>query len=554
MLGIGILFVIGAGVYFATPQKFRREFVELVLQGGDRKLSGELRPVEPGARVLIFALDGVGADEFYEAAKSGRAPHIRSLFGQEVGEGVFEHGYAVPDAMSVLPSTTMAAWSSIYTGEPPARTGVPGNEWFVREEMKFYAPAPVSVTEKTHTLKMFTDGLVGNAIHTPTLYELVGVRSHVSLAPVYRGAGLFTTPEPVIIADLFGAVAEGIISSRTITQEAYQQVDEESVDKLIEAINKYGVPNLQVVYFPGIDLFSHVADAPLDAQPRYLERVLDSAIGRVLDIYERAGVLDKTYVLFIADHGHTPVIDDDRHSLATDGDDEPPALIKKVGYRMRPFVLNPVGDAPDDYQATVAYQGAMAYIYLADRSTCPAPGVRCDWAQAPRLEEDVMPIVRAFHRASETGEFVPELKGTLDLIFAREPRPVGHDALPFKIFDGERLIEIADYLRQHPRPELIQLEKRMQDLASGPYGHRSGDILLLARSGVERPIEERFYFSKLYRSWHGSPTRQDSHVPFVLVKKGDSGERLRRVVTHITGENPSQLDVVPLIRSLMEGK
>jgi hypothetical protein len=91
----------------------------------------------------------------------------------------------------------------------------------------------------------------------------------------------------------------------------------------------------------------------------------------------------------------------------------------------------------------------------------------------------------------------------------------------------------------------------MRWLSAGPYGHRAGDILLLARSGLERPLEERFYFSGPYHSWHGSPTLQDSHIPFILARKGEIGERLRSLVNAAVGKFPSQLDFVPLIRALL---
>ncbi|MGH7963954.1 MAG: hypothetical protein ACRERD_19385, partial [Candidatus Binatia bacterium] len=214
------------------------------------------------------------------------------------------------------------------------------------------------------------------------------------------------------------------------------------------------------------------------------------------------------------------------------------------------FVLNPAEDE-QDYQATVAYQGAMAYLYLADRSTCPAEGDRCDWQRPPRLKEDLMPVVRAFYTVNKTGHPIPALKGTLDLIFARQPRPLDQDALPFQVFDGKKLVPISTYLARHPRPDLLQLEKRMRWLGAGPYGHRAGDIVLLARSGLERPIEERFYFSGPYHSWHGSPAAQDSHIPFILTRKGDAGERLQALVKKVVGKSPSQLHVVPLVRALL---
>jgi hypothetical protein len=508
--------------------------------------------------VLVFAIDGAGYHQLMHALRSGKASHLQTLLGREQQNGRFAHGYSVPNALSILPSTTVAAWSSIFTGKPPAQTGVPGNEWFVREQRQFFAPAPVSIPDTEDFSKTLTEGLVGNAIQTPTLYEMIGMRSHVSLSQVHRGATLFTTVEPTALVSMMTKFATGVVLGAEIKQDLYAGIDQDSVTKLIAALKEHGVPSLQIVYLPGNDLFSHEAeeprgatnDEPLPLQVAYLESVTDKAIGDVLEAYEQLGVLDETYVLLIADHGHIPVLSDDRHALSTEGDDEPPALIARTGFRLRKFVLTP-GETEQDYQAVVAYQGAIAYLYLADRSTCPAKGDRCDWQRPPRLAADVMPVVRAFDKVNKTGDPIPQLKGTLDLIFAREPRPPGQPALPFQIFDGKRLVPIPQYLARHPRPDLLQLNTRMRWLSAGPYGHRAGDILLLARSGLERPLEERFYFSGPYHSWHGSPTEQDSRIPFILARKGDSGERLQAIVDAAISKLPSQLDFVPLVHALI---
>src|SRR5690606_5195930 len=132
-------------------------------------------------------------------------------------------------------------------------------------------------------------------------------------------------------------------------------------------------------------------------------------------------------------------------------------------------------------------------------------------------------VASAFYQANETGAAVPALRGTIDLIFAREPRGPGEDALPFQVFDGESLVPVADFLRANPRPELLELEARLDDLATGPFGHRAGDLLLLARTGMERPIEDRYYFSGEYRSWHGSPGAQDSRITLAIARQGLSG-------------------------------
>src|SRR6266571_4896245 len=60
--------------------------------------------VKDGPRVIIFALDGAGPDQLMEAIQSGKAPHIAALLGKERGSGLFEHAYAAPGALSILPS------------------------------------------------------------------------------------------------------------------------------------------------------------------------------------------------------------------------------------------------------------------------------------------------------------------------------------------------------------------------------------------------------------------------------------------------------------------
>lgn len=523
----------------------------LVASGGDRVLREPMRAPREGPKLLLVALDGVGYDELARALRSGRMPHLGGVIGRSSGDD-YEHGVLLR-TLSILPSTTMAAWTSIFTGEPPARTGIPGNEWFVREEGRFYAPAPVTVEDLTHTVEMLTEDLLGRALRVPTLYEQLNRRAFVALAPIYRGADLFVSPAPEAVGGVFLEMAQGITMGESVSREAYSELDEETVENLVEGIEQYGVPDLQVVYLAGSDLFSHVTEDPTAKIGDYLHDVTDPAIGSILRAYRASGAADQTYVVVISDHGHTSVIEDDRHALGVGDQDGPSALVDQVGFRVRAPKLELSADERD-YQAVLAYQGAIAYVYLADRLTCPNPGMACDWRRPPRLEEDVMPVVRAFDEASQSGAGVPELRGTLDLIFAREPRSFDEDALPFQIYDGAALVSISRYLDANPRPDLIQLEERMAGLSAGPYGHRAGDVLLLAKSGEGRPIEDRYYFSSEYRSWHGSPSAQDSYVPLLIGHAGQSANELRARLQLREGEPLTQLDVVRLICLLMENE
>jgi hypothetical protein len=69
-------------------------------------------------------------------------------------------------------------------------------------------------------------------------------------------------------------------------------------------------------------------------------------------------------------------------------------------------------------------------------------------------------------------------------------------------------------LKLHPRPDLIDLDRRMQWLGAGPYGHRARDILMLAKACLNLPIDQRFYFAGVaHHTWHDSACEQDSRIP-----------------------------------------
>jgi hypothetical protein len=142
----------------------------------------------------------------------------------------------------------------------------------------------------------------------------------------------------------------------------------------------------------------------------------------------------------------------------------------------------------------LAYQGFMAYIYLADRATCPNRRQICDWNKPPRFEEDVIPVLNAFYRSNRSGRPVRKLKGTIDLIFTRQPVGAGENALPFQIFDGQDLVAVNDYLIDHPRPDL---NERIRWLSAGPYGNRAGDIVLLPRACTNLLVQDRYFLPRL---------------------------------------------------------
>jgi arylsulfatase A-like enzyme len=550
---IAILLALAASVnmlscsFLQTPIT---EQIEYGLEGEQVELREPMRPARGAPRVLVFALDGVGDDEFEQVVDKGRMPTVAALMGAKTGPDTYEHAYMARDVITVMPSTTVPAWTSIFTGRTPADTGIPGNEWFDRRSNFFLAPSPVSTSDKNHTLQVFTDGFLNNQLEVPTLFELAKVRSHVALAPIYEGADLLTKTDLDEIVPVLAAAFRGAAGPEQVEREVFAELDDESADSAADAIEEHGVPDLQVVYFPGIDLYTHAAKDPIKSERRYLEEVIDPAIEEVLEAYRERDALEGTFVVFISDHGHTPVLDDDEHALGIDGDDEPPAILEETGFRVRRSKIK-VRDDEQDFQAVVAYQGASAYLYLADRSTCPRPGDRCDWDDPPRFEEDVLPVVHAFHENNATGAWVPELRGTLDLVLAREPVRPGEPTRPFEVWDGEELVPVDEYVEIYGRDDLIELDRRMRQLSEGRYGERVGDVMLLAKSGLGRRIEDRYYFSRPYHSWHGSAHEADSMVPLVVAHQGRSGESLREIVREAAKDEIDVLDFTPIVLKLL---
>jgi len=545
-IAVALLFLFSCGLAKTTG------FITHTLKTGGEERSSpvEIPASTTGPRMIIFALDGAVPADLMHGIKSLQMPHVKELLGNDLGDGLFEHGYAAREALSVLPSSTIADWASIFTGSVPAWDGIPGDEWFDRESATFFAPVPVSMTDVADNTKLVTDDLIGKELKVPTLYERLAVRSYVSMLSVHRGATYYTTVGPDSLSDLFRHLVRGTLRGREPERSLSGTLDRSSVDELTQAIEEHGIPDLQVVYFPGIDIFTHAAEDPLNDQVRYLAHVTDGAIGRVLDEYRRHDALDNTYVIIIADHSHIPTMNDEDHRLGPDDDGSPFKAVAKAGFRVRKASLV-VGDADNDFQAVLAYQGSMANIYLADRTTCPNDDDKCDWKKPPRFEEDVLPVLNSFYRSNQRGRPIPGLKGKLDLIFSRQPMPAGTKALPFEIFDGQELVPIDEYLSEHPRPDLPELAERMRWLGAGPYGNRAGDIVLLPEACMNVPIENRYYFAGMtHYSWHGSACEQDGHMPFILGQANGSGEKMRSIMAKFGGPSPSEREMTPLVVSI----
>lgn len=515
------------------------EGVEAVVTDDERELRERMRPIRGGTRLLVFAIDGLGRDQMLRILDSRDAVQTRLLTGTPTGRpAVFEHAYLVPDTLSVLPSSTIAAWTTVFTGQSPAATGVPGNEFFLRNTGTFYAIAPTSVQSRLQALEAINDGLLNDLIHVPTLYEKAGLRAHVSMSQVYRGADLFTKSKGPLLKMVVRTAEDLFDSDKEVERAPYAALDSESLEAIQDGWEQYGVPDIQVIYLPGLDLYSHIAAEPIAAIPGYYQDIIEPAIAQVVNEYHRRDLLDDTWIMIVSDHGRTPVLADHEHALEVEDFVD---RFADAGYELRPAGME-IDD--EDFTAVLASQGGLGYVYLANRAECAAHEY-CDWKKPPRWREDVRPIVEMLERYNRDPA---GLNGKLDAILTRDPQDP--DA-SFGVWSDGALHEVGNWVRSHHLDHQVDFERRLRELTNGPYGGTVGEIVLLPKYGRRYPKTDRYYFSLPVHSEHGSATVADSRFTWLVAHAGMSGTAIRKRVDRIVGTTARQQAFVPLALDLL---
>jgi hypothetical protein len=545
VLGVGAS---GCAAYHAT---------KLIVGGDSRELRERPEGTPPNAPerpgILLLALDGVDRALLYELLRAGRMPGLATLLGG--AGGAFPHAHFDDTFQATLPSSTMVAWATTMTGVAPAQHGVAGNEFFIRERRAFAAPVPVTVDDTSQVIATYTDDYVNDLLLAPTFYERLRERephvlAWVAMHQISRGADRLLVVDRTVLANASEAFLEDQIAKHVEHEDSravYEELDAEVIDVIVDELQRGPVPDVLTVYLTGADSFAHVAESgPDPARREYLVEIIDPLLARLADALREHGALADRWVVVTSDHGHTEVMGDDAHALSMKGNDDPPALLRSAGFRVRPFELEVSED--DDFQTVLAYQGAMAYVYVADRSTCLAPGQPCDWTRPPRFREDVLAVAEVFHRNDLDGAAVPAMRGTLDLVLARVPRATPEDDLPFEVYVGDgRLVPVERYLREHPHADYVDLPARLRDLGVGPHGERAGDVVLLAHNGDRATPAERYYFASRYRSWHGSPGRKDTEIPLIVAHPAASPETISAIVARGLGRRPAQQRLTDLL-------
>jgi hypothetical protein len=496
-------------------------------------------------RLLIVDIDGLRQDVFHQALSSGKIPNLARLLA---GPGTSDNGIHL-DPVSPAPSITFCAQSSIFTGAPPKRHGIAGNQFFDRFGLqgngpRFYAFDVGDALAYDDAVLTFTgkSGLVGQviAVEVPTLYEMAaarGLSSTVVYHMVSRGASQWIRPSLVDIARF--TRGGGLVG---MSAEEY---DGEMIDRTIQHLRGGAQPDILTVYFMGLDHTSHHYGP--GTQANYLSSVVDALVGKLLVELGMHGWLEGTLTLVVSDHGQIEVVPDDRHSLRLSF-----PFDREMGYLFDALGLD-VHDKPKEgpaCEAVVASNGGLAYVYL--RRGAGNGQLFGEWNAVPRFRQDVLPVARAFWEAHTTARYAPDLLGALDMVLVRNVERDGWDAAYEALTQAGDLQPVEEFLAAHADIQQADALPRLRDLA-GPL---SGDVLLVSN------YSEGFYFGGPTLGVHGGLHPDDSQAVASFGWMGAAPQQwsiLREVVEasknglpEAEGRSRSNLiDVLPILTRVM---
>jgi arylsulfatase A-like enzyme len=255
--------------------------------------------------VLVVSLDGLDARYLLKRDEYGlKIPTLRRL----MSEGVWARG-----VVSVYPSVTYPAHTTLVTGAVPSRHGIYGNEVF--------APPPAPQLERAAWHWMARD------IKVDTLWTAAaraGLKSGMVSWPVSSGAGDYNVPEvwkagtspsdslQQTLAEITAqARPRGLVEEiQRRDPEIYRNVNADEGDDMRTRWASYIIeekrPELMLVHLFDLDHLQHDF-GPFSPEAFSILEKSDAYVARLLSAYERAGTLRETAVFIVSDHGFMPV-------------------------------------------------------------------------------------------------------------------------------------------------------------------------------------------------------------------------------------------------------
>ncbi len=236
---------------------------------------------EPDFKRFVFIIiDGAPYEIFKALIENGDLPNIKK---DVVDRGSLNKG------VSAFPSTTGPAFIPFFMGLYPGTANIPGIRWLSKSN--FQLP---------HRFKR--PGIC-------SYMGLDGLRFEADLPP--NSPTLFNFFSPV--SNIYNLLARGCPPAKNLTRwikpflytyahfsHRWQFVNQIAIRRLHKAAE--AGDQFITCLFPAVDTFSHLTEIQ---SPQVLQtyREIDAAIGKLVDILQKANTLEETLILITSDHG-----------------------------------------------------------------------------------------------------------------------------------------------------------------------------------------------------------------------------------------------------------
>lgn len=234
-------------------------------------------------RVVLFILDGLGYLTLQEVMAEDA--EVRDLVEQ------LTDGHAIAPITSVSPSTTAVALNSLWTGAPPAQTGILGTFTYLREvsnvvDMLRYSPVPVKGVGLLTQMGIPPETF----LPIPTLGEHLAqhdIETHIITAYAYINSGL---------SNLMHRGATKFYAHRNYSDMGYVLED-----ALVATQGKRAYVS---AYWDGVDTLSHY----YGSRSKHMRRELIHSLRAISEAIHAPNAQDgQTLFMLVADHGHQEV-------------------------------------------------------------------------------------------------------------------------------------------------------------------------------------------------------------------------------------------------------
>ena len=458
-----------------------------------------MESTEPHFKRFVFIIvDGAPYEIFKGLLENGDLPNIKKY--------VVDRG-SLNKAVSVFPSTTGPAFIPFFMGLYPGTANIPGIRWLSKSE--FHAP---------HRFKrpgicsyMGIDGLHFEAdlpLGSPTLFDFFSPVSNIYNL-LARGC---PPPKNLTrwIKPFVYTYAHFSHRWRFVNQIAIRQLHKaaEAGDQLITCL------------FPAVDTFSHLTQTQ---SPQVLRtyREIDAAIGKLVDILQKANTLEETLILITSDHGMS-----DTHTHI-----DIPQHLDDSGWRCLHY---PKIWRQGAVSASMVSGNGMVHLYFKNSSAEKGWGARVPFEKlyqmgviSSLIELEGLGLVVG---QSETGDIIVQSRngqgriscGSLDTHHGNlQNSPTAFecpDALRFSYqFIG------TDPLGYGVHYKNLSSREALRETYDSSYpdgivqlwqifnGDRTGDLVLSAESGYD--LRARYEIPE-HHATHGGLIAEHMHIPF----------------------------------------